>query len=274
MPQALQTIVGFKQTLTGGGGFADTLTPGTGDSFTFQDANGSPCGVLAEIWGCDDASPCEFSFTASRFHDRIEGIAGWVPDGSTLAPPNRQMLVSPKGADQPIYASDVMTVRAAGTAGDNVNVCLNLYYTDLPGIAARLFPAATVLGMTVNLLGVDASVTPGAGDWGTSVSLSAATRRLDAERYYAVLGFTAEAPLATVAISGFETGNLRIGGPVVGDGEHDATQILDLARWYNAALVPVIAGNNQDNVLVWAADTNAGATGVTVQLAELSTRPG
>jgi hypothetical protein len=37
--------------------------------------------------------------------------------------------------------------------------------------------------------------------------------------------------------------------------------------------VPVVAGNNQDNVLVWAADPAAGATDITVMLGELRSAP-
>jgi hypothetical protein len=269
MPQALQTLTFFKQALAGGGGFADTLDPGTGDSATFQNVPVGSRAYLAEIWGVDDASPCEFSFTASRFHDQIEGIAGWVPDGSALTPVNRPSLISPQGIDQPVYPSDVMTVRAAGTAGDNVNVTLNVYYADLPGISAVLRTADFVDGQIQNLVGVDVNVTPGSGDWGSSTSLTAAARRLDAGKYYAVLGFTAPTALAALAVSGFETGNLRIGGPVLGEGGHDAYQIYNLATAYQAALIPVVAGNNQDNVLVWAADPAAGATDITVQLGEL-----
>lgn len=273
MPQALQTLTFFKQNCAGGGGFADTLAPGTGDSSTFQNVPTASYAALAEIWGVDDAGPAEFSFTASRFHDQVEGIAGWVPDGSGLTPINRPSLISPAGIDQPVYPSDVLTVRAAATAGDNVNVTLNVYYADLPGISAVLRTAEWVESQAENLVGVDAQVTPGSGDWGASVSLSAAARRLDAGKYYAIVGFTAPTALAALAISGFETGNLRIGGPVLGDGGHDAYQILDLAKVYRTALIPIVAGNNQDNVLVWAADPAAGATDVTVQCVELKSAP-
>jgi hypothetical protein len=232
-----------------------------------------PQAFLAEIWGVDDANPAEFSFTASRFHDQILGIAGWVPDGSALSPANRPYLISGAGVDQPVYPSDVLTVRAAATAADNVNITFNVYYSDLPGISAVLRSADWVDSNIVNLVGVDAAVTPGAGDWGASVSLSAASRRLDAGKYYAILGFTGPTALSAVAISGFETGNLRIGGPLIGDGGHDAYQILNLARVYGTPLVPVVAGNNQDNVLVWAADPAAGATDITVMLGELRSAP-
>lgn len=274
MPAALQLVNWFKQGLTGGA-FED-LAPGTGDSATFQDFTPGTFATLADVRGVDDASPCEFSLTASRFHDQIEGIAGWVPDGSALSPPNRMTSISPPGYDQPIYPSDVLTVRALGTAADNVNLTTLIYYADLPGISAVLRTWEQVKAATVNLVGVDvaldASSGAGQGDWSASVSLSAGGRRLDAGRYYAVLGFTGAAPLAAVGIQGFETGNLKVGGPVVGDGEKDANLIADIARTYNQALIPVIAGNNQDSVILQCADPAASTVAITVMLAELAGR--
>ncbi len=271
MPPALQVVNFFKQGLTGGA--FEALAPGTGDSDTFQDFTPATAAFLAEVRGVDDASPCELSLIASRFHDQIEGIAGWVPDGSTLAPPNRPVTITPEGFEQPIYPSDVLSVRALGTAGDNVNASVILYYSDLPGISARLLTAQAVKAATVNIVGVDVTVDPSSlaqGDWSTGVSLSAGGRRLDAGRYYAILGFTSEVPLAVVGLSAFETGNIKVGGPVLGDGNHDATLMADLAMYYGTPLIPRVAGNNQDNVTLFAADPAAGSTKITVMLAELA----
>jgi hypothetical protein len=271
MPQATQVVNFFKQTLTGGA--FEALTPGSGDSNTFANIPVGSRAYLADVRGVDDASPMEVSLIASRFHDQILGIAGWVPDGSTLAPPNRPVSISPPGFDQPIYPSDVLTVQVLGTAGDNANVSIILYYADLPGISARLRSSDAVRGGLQNLVGVDVTVDPSSlvqGDWSTGVSLSAAGRRLDAGKYYAILGFTSGTPLAAVGVSAFETGNLKVGGPVLAEGDHDASLFADLADYYGTPLIPIIAGNNQDNVTVFAADPAAGSTKITVQLAELS----
>jgi hypothetical protein len=272
MPPALQVLNFFKQNITGTN--FEPLAAGTGDSLTFQDFTPGTAAYLANVAGVDDASICEVSLIASRFHDQIEGIAGWLPDGSALAPINRATSISPPGFDQPIYPSDVMTVQVKGTAADNVNVCAVIYYSDLPGISAKLRTWQAVKAATVNLVGVDvaldASSGAAQGDWSLGVSLSAGGRRLDAGRYYAVLGFTSGLPLAAVGLSSFETGNLRVGGPVVADGEKDGNQIAALSDLYSAALIPVIAGNNQDTVLLYCADPDATTVDITVMLAELS----
>jgi len=272
MPAALQVVNFFSQNVAGT--VFDPLTPGTGDSATFQTFTPGTPAYLADVAGVDTASPCEISLIASRFHDQIEGIAGWIPDGSTLAPVNRSTSISPPGFDQPIYPADVLSVRALGTAADKVNVTLRLYYQDLPGISAVLRTYEAVKGATLNLVGVDvaldASSGASQGDWSLGVSLSAAGRRLDAGKYYAILGFTAAEPLAAVAVTSFETGNIKIGGPVIADGEKDAYQLAEVARLYQQPLVPVINGNNQDSVTVFCADPAASTVAVTVMLAELS----
>lgn len=269
MPAALQVLNFFKQNLTGGS--FEALAAGTGDSATFQTF---PIGVpafLADVSGVDDDSACEISLTASRFHDQLEGIAGWLPAGASLAPAGRSSSISPPGADQPIYPADVLSVRANGTAADNVNVALSLYYSDVPGLSAVLRTWDFVRNQIANLVGVDVTLDVGfaPGDWCPSVSLSAGGRRLDAGKFYAVLGFTSPVPLAAVGLSGFETGNLRVGGPVLADGSVDADMIARMARNYNAALIPVISGNNQDSILVQGADPTTTDAKITVMLAEL-----
>lgn len=274
MPAALQVVNFFAQGITGG--VLEALTPGSGDSATFQTFTPGTQAYLADVRAVDDAAACEVSLTASRFHDQILGIAGWVPDGSTLAPPNRTTSVSPPGFDQPIYPADVLQVKVLGSAGDNVNVTLSLYYSDLPGISAVLRSYEVVKANTINLVGVDvaldASSGSGQGDWSQGVSLSAGGRRLDAGKYYAVLGFTGAEPLAAIAVTSFETGNIKIGGGLIADGERDAFQLAEMARIYNAALIPVINGNNQDSVTVFCADPAATTVDTTVMLAELGSQ--
>lgn len=271
MPPALQIANFFKQGLTGGA--LEALSPGSGDNNTFQTFTLGTPAWLCDVKGVDDASPCLVSMIASRFHDQILGLCGYIPDGSTLGPPNRATSISPPGVDQPIYPADVMTVQVQGTAADNVNVGVVLYYSDLPGISAVLRTSAQVKSAIKNQVGVQVTVDPSGlaqGDWSAGVSLTAAGRRLDAGAKYAVCGFTSPVPLAMVGLSSFETGNIKVGGPVLGDGEIDANMLLRYADMYGTPLVPVISGDNQDTVNIFAADPAAGSTTITVNLVELT----
>jgi hypothetical protein len=250
MPAGLQVVNWFKVN-AGGSGF-EALAPGTGDSATFFNVPQGTAAFLGEVWAVDNASPAVLSLKASRFHDQQLGIVVQVPDGSTLAPANRAVNLSPAGIDQPIFPSDVLDVSADMTAADDINVTLVLYYPDLPGISARLATAEFVRSAAGNLVGIQATITPGTGDWGATV------------------GLTSQAPLAAVGISGTDTGNLRVGGPVLADPEHDATMFLDFARAFGLPLVPIINSNNAGATLIQAADTTPAATPITVLLAELS----
>lgn len=267
MPAGLQVVNFFKQAITGGA--FEALAPGTGDSATFFNVPQGSVAYLAEIWGVDDAHACELSLYASRFHDQVFGIRGEIPSGAATSPVKRTFLMSPSGHDQKIFPSDVLTVQANGTASDNVNATLVLYYADIPGISARLATYDYVRGHTRNLVGINVALTPGAGNWGASVALNASDNRLHANTDYAVLGFTANLALAAVGLSGIDTGNLRTGFPVVGDPAHDAYGFSDFARSYNAPLIPIINSNNAGSTFLQAAHTAATATKVDVLLAEL-----
>jgi len=268
MGQALQVVNFFKQNITGGA--FEALAPGTNDSATFFNVPQGSGPYLAEIWGVDSASVAEISLTASRFHDQTFGIRLAIPSGAALAPTTRQSLLSPAGFDQPIFPSDVLSVQVNGTAADNVNVTLMLYYPNLPGIDGRYATSAQVRAQMKNLVGVRVSPTSGAGNWGTSVALNSVTNLLHANTDYAVLGFTSQTPIAAIGLSGVDTGNLRVGGPVLAAPEHDAYLFSDLSDKYGQALIPVINSNNAGAINIQAAHTTSAAKAVDVILAELS----
>jgi hypothetical protein len=269
MPQGLQTVNFFKVAITGGA--FEALAPATGDSATFFNVPQGSVAYLAEIWAVDNLHACEISLTASRFHDQVFGIRGEVTSGAATAPINRSVNISPIGLDQPIFPSDVLSVQANGTASDDVNVTLLIYYQDIPGIQARLATANYVKSNMKNLVGINCSITPGDGNYGTSVALNATDNRLHANTDYAVLGYTSTLAFASLAIQGVDTGNLRVGGPVLGIPEHDAMMYYDYAQAYDAALVPIINSNNAGSTTLIAAGTDVGAVVVDVMLAELKT---
>lgn len=267
MPAGLQVATWFKQNIAGTAN--EALAPGTGDSATFFNVPQGSLAYLAEVWAVNNASPMDLSLVASRFHDQTSGIVYKVPDGATLAPAERPVQVSAPGIDQPIFPSDVLTVQVDGTAADDVNVTLVYYYADIPGISARLATYGAVVAAAGNQVGIRVSLTAGTGNWGSTVALNSSDNRLHANRDYAVLGFTAEAPLAAVGMSGVDMGNLRVGGPVLADGGHDGSLFLNYARAYNQALIPVINSNNAGSINLQAAHTDADTVPISVQLVEL-----
>lgn len=268
MGAALQIINAFKASLTGGA--FEALTAGTGDSFTVQNVPQDAPAYLAEVWGANSAHAYELSVVASRFHDQQFGIRMSGTNSGGLAPAGRSTLLSVAGADQRLYPSDVMTVQVNGTAADAVNATLLVYYSNLPGISARLATWDWVSSMTKNLVGIRVNLTPGTGNWGASVALNATDNRLHADTDYAVLGITSNLPAAAVALSGIDTGNLRVGGPVLADGERDSMFFVLYAQAYNAPLIPVINSNNAGAIFLQAASLSGAAIVTDVILVELS----
>jgi hypothetical protein len=274
MPPALQTLNFYSTSLTGGS--FEALSVATGDSATFQTIPGAgdgPVGWLAEIWGANSAHVCEYSFTASRFHDQTYGIRMASLAASSLAPTNTPVNLSPLGFDQPIYSADVLSVKVNGTASDKVNVSCIVYYPDLPGVAFSGVTTSYVQANMKYLVGVNVQPTSGSGNWGNSVVLNSQTNLLHAGKQYAVLGFTAQSAVQNVAIQGIDTGNLRVGGPVCGDPKNDAYLFSRLADRYNQPLIPVIQANNAGAINVYAANLTGASQVIDVQLAELTTTP-
>jgi hypothetical protein len=273
MAGALQIVNTFKQGLSGGGAF-DDFAVSSGDSLTFATFPDGAAAYLAEVWAVDGADSMVTSLTASRFHDREFGIEGAVPFLQDAGSNARASLANPSGLDQPIYSADVLTVRGADQNAGDGNIVFLLRYANLPGINARLATADAVRASTVNLVGVqcdvDASSGAGQGQWSDQVALSAGGRRLDAGKYYAIVGFNGTVPFAACSVFSFETGNLRVGAPIVGDGGHDSYSLYDLSRRYNETFIPVIRGDNQDSVQIQVADPAVTTGSVFVQLAELS----
>lgn len=269
MPQGFQTLTFSKVSLTGGA--FETLSPIGTDSATFFNVPQGSVAYIAEAWAVDNLHACEISITASRFHDQVYGIRAAVTSGAATAPVNRSVCVSPIGIDQPIYPSDVLSVQANGTAADDVIVTLNIYYQDIPGITARLASYEYVKANTKNIVGINTNLTPGDGVAGTAVALNASDNRLHANTDYALLGFTSSLAFGSLTVSGVDTGNLKVGGPILGEPDHDAMLFVDYARALNAPLIPIINSNNAGSTTLVGCGTDVGAVVLDTMLAELKT---
>jgi hypothetical protein len=267
MPQGLQTLTFSKVSITGGA--FEALSPIGTDSATFFNVPQGSLAYLAEVWAVDNLHACEISITASRFHDQVFGIRSSVTSGATTAPINRSVCLDSIGIDQPIFPSDVLSVQANGTAADDVIVTLLIYYQDIPGIKARLATYDYVKSNTKNVVGINTNLTPGDGVAGTAVALNASDNRLHANTDYALLGFTSNLAFGSLTVAGVDTGNLKVGGPVLGDPGHDGTLFVDYARAYNAPLIPIINSNNAGSTTLVGCGTDVGACVVDTILAEL-----
>lgn len=268
MPPALQVLNFYSTSLTGGS--FEALTAGTGDSATIQTTSQEPAGYLSSIYGTDDTSVCEISITATRFHDQTYGIRMALPAGSGLAPAGRSLEISPLGIKQAVYSADVLSVKANGTAADNVNVTFMIYYPNLAGIDFNGITADQLRNLGGNNVGVRVSPTSGSGDWGSSVALNSVTDLLHAGKDYALVGASSQTPVAAFGIQGIDSGNMRVGGPLLADPGLDATLFLRHAEAHNAALIPVFQANNAGAINIYAAHTTGAAEAIDLYFVELS----
>jgi hypothetical protein len=139
----------------------------------------------------------------------------------------------------------------------------------LPGIKARLASYEYVKAHTKNVVGINTNLTPGDGVAGTAVALNASDNRLHANTDYAVLGFTSNLAFGSLTLGGIDTGNLKVGGPILGEPDHDAMMFVDFARAYNAPLIPIINSNNAGSTTLVGCGTDVGACVVDTMLVEL-----
>jgi hypothetical protein len=264
---------------TTGGTFADTLTANSGDSLSI--ANYVSGGArITHAWGIDSASVAELSIRSSRYdtvHDaqfgqRIEipaltpGGAGNVAAHTLLKPP---MYLKVFSGDSPSYL-------VTTTAGDAVVMSWITEYDDLPGTRASFASWAQVDGLRVTPIGLNnlpvASGTKGA--YGATRSLNADDTRLSADKYYAILGVTAQTQVTTVALQSTTWGGQTIGIPVGALDLETTYWFVEESKASGKPLIPIINANDAGNVLVKVADAAASTSPkLDWQMVELSSNP-
>lgn len=274
MPRALEGILAFKTSLTGGA-FED-LAPGTDASFTVRSIADGSKAWLEEVWAADSAHKAQLSIKSPLMHDDVRGILAAFTslDGGGSLSFNPQNLL-PGYSRQELYRTDVLSVQALGTASDAVAAILLARYEDLPGADARLTDWMRVDNDYSNIVGIDVAPVASAtkGQWGAGVALNSSTTRLKADRDYALLGWSSDIPVTAIGIKGSDTGNLRIAGPGSWDVAKSGSFFVDLAEKYGFPHIPVINSNNQGSTLVQIADVVAStAPTVTLFFALLNTK--
>lgn len=272
MPLGLELVLGYNGALTGSTTY-DALTPGVNQSFAVRNFTSGTCELL-EIWAADSVGAFNLSIKSPKMHDDVFGVllAGTPKNQGGTSTFNPQTLL-PGYATQQLYATDALSVTANGAANDVFCMSYLVRYTDISGIAARLYNWQTIAPLAKNLVGISVSpATSGtAGSWGTSATLSSGGSRLKANTDYAVYGYTTSKPCTAVSILGTDTGNLMLGGPGFWDQRWGGDYFIRASQQYGFPMIPVINSNNQGNVTINVADTATSSTIVTTLLmAELS----
>ena len=189
----------------GAGGAVATVTA-SGDTLSVRNFTNPDSAYLENIIRMGTAAGF-VGVTSPLLHDNTRGIRITPAESPSV-------FALPAEVTQGLQAQDTLTVTLSGGAAETDIALLSLYYTNLPGVSARLHSRGDIAGNVANIKPIAVAVTSSAtiGAWVDTV-LTTTENLLHANTDYAVLGYSANAALGAVGIKGIDTGNLRVAGP-------------------------------------------------------------
>lgn len=163
-----------------------------------------------------------------------------------------------------MYAQDSPIIDGDGTNTEVEAYTISLYYSNLPGAAARLHAPADVMPLIDQIVVQQVTISAVAPPNPATGLLTSLYNVLKANRDYAVLGFQTDVPLAGVGLQGADTGNLVAGFGIPADIFKTRDIFVRKSTELSLPLVPVINAANAPatNVVVYndvaAASSNIG----------------
>lgn len=261
MPNAVQTIAGF---FTAVGAGTSAATPAPGDLFTVPSFALTSKAYLEKA-AVSGATVDFIRIRSPRLHDANQGIR--IRIGATL---RRELL--PFGLQDQVYPTDTPVIELDATGAGSNGLVFSYAFDDLPGVAPLMDTWENIKPRIVHMMGCEVSVTSGAiGAWGASSAINSSFDNFEAGANYAWLGYTVRTPCLGIAMTGKDTGNLKIGGP----GSDDPLETHEyFVRWDRSqvqARIPIIQANNRGSTVLQNVDVAAGTVSlVTLYLAQLS----
>lgn len=255
MPLAIDTVLGAVHNA---GATATALTLATGDSLTVRNFAAPAQCWLEKVYRAGTSSST-IQIKSPTMHDNVEGL-------QYISSESPSQFFFPKSAAQVMRAQDNLTVTCTGGTNEYDLVALGLYYTDLPGIAARLRMPADVLPHAKQYKVIQVACTSAAtpGTWVDTAS-NATEDLLVANTDYAVLGYITDVACGVVGVKGVDTGNLRVCGPGTASSRDTSNFFLEWSEREGRPHVPVFNSANKASFYVSVADSGV-STAVKVQL--------
>jgi len=253
---AIEVVTGRA---TNPGATITALTANTDQSFAVRFHQTPGTAVLEEVW-TQQLTAGQLRVNSPNMHDDVVGIR-MVANASAV----RRLL--PEEASETLMPQDTLEVGLSGDAAAVVSAGLLIYYGDLPGISARLRSWEEVKPQIEHLYGFPVAVAgpTTAGDWSAGVALNFTVDEMKANRDYAILGYTLDTECCAVAISGSDTGNLKIGGPGPLLADETRAFFVDQGRRSGTPHIPIINSANRAGTRVFVSKNTAAGT-VTVSL--------
>ena len=235
MGKALQVVTGQvtnpNTTLT-------ALTANTGDSFTVRAADPGTDIELLEAWAFA-ATAGVLRIRSPRMHDQAQNTRF-----QTVASIPRPVMAFEE--NQVLYPQDNITVEMTGDSAAVDLASMLVYYSSIQGVSANLHSWAEVQPLIDKLTTVEVDLTSSgtACNYSATVALNGTFDTLIRNDYYAVLGYECGTTGGTLGLTGVDTGNLRVGGPLYNQTEFTADWFVLLSNRTQYPCIPVINAAN------------------------------
>lgn len=254
--------VAFFATNPGAGGAAAVMA--TGDSNRVRTFNPQTPGKLIAA-GRQGVTEGFLQVASPALHDNVRGIRFITSESPTS-------FALPREQGQPLVSGDTLNLSLSGGAAETDGGMLTAFYNDLAGIQARLHSWADIQALIehIKVLEVDFNTAAVTMQWADTV-ITTTEDLLNADRSYAVLGYSTDIAMCAVGIKGQETGNLRLCGPGITRTDDTSDYFAETSLLQGIPLIPVISANNKGSVFVSAAAVQvATAAKVCLYLARLA----
>lgn len=163
-----------------------------------------------------------------------------------------------------MYAQDSPIIDGDGTNAEVEAYVIAIYYSNLPGVAARLHMPGDILPNIDQIVAQQVTISAVAPPATATALITSLYNTLKANRDYAVLGYQSDTPLLAVGLQGADTGNLIAGGPCPTDIFKTRDYFIRESEEFGIPLIPVInAANAPATNVVVANDIVAASANVT-----------
>lgn len=261
MPHAVILNTASKANTTGGT-FADSLTANSGDSLSVGNYNNGGARVI-QAWAIDSDSVAELAWYYTRPESTLDQtyglrteVAAVTPGGAGLVA--AQTIIS-DGYEIDVFRSDTATMKVTTTAADDFVCSWLTEYDDLPGVSAQFASWDMVQNYKLASVAYNcnavASGTPGL--YGSARLFNADDTRWAANTYYAILGFSVQTQVTTIAMVGYDWGSQKLGTSAGALDLDTRMAFVKLSIARKKPLIPILNSNNVGNTNLYVVDGEA-----------------
>jgi len=226
----------FAVTATGIANFV-AATPFTGDVANVRMFNSPDTAYLLNV-GAFGAAVGIVDVKSPLMHDDVWAIR------TNFQASNATPLL-PFSQSNQVFSQDTLNYSLAGTSADVYTIWSSIFYSNLPGAAARLHMPGDInaLIQAIMVQEVDFTAAGASGAWASSL-LPTVYNVTKANRDYALLGFTTSAAFGALAVMGSDTGNLKVGSGGTANAYETRNRFVDMCGESGYPCIPVINAAN------------------------------